>query len=383
MSPFVPIAILDAALHRLDAWLLSDPVLRGDGTPSNDRNPPAGVVNYLSGNGIWNGLYPEICGYYLQFLVHASRAGDDDARYRQAAGRITAWLDVKGGPAAEPLTLYFHDPVDNDWRNDCLFAFDLAIILRGLRCVQHRWPGLLPDGLVERYTASVARITRDGRLDSHLPRPGTGLHPIPVKWSTTKGVHHVKAVAALSDLEALSLEATGLAGIIEATLRDEEVLLTLEGGARMREMHPFLYSIEGWLTVWAGARDQRAIENAARSFAMAVRQCDPLSGAVPPVAGARDAVVRSDVLGQTLRAGLVLDAAGALDAPTRALWQQVRPALEANLLSRLSPEGGLMFDAVGLHRNAWASMFGWQALRFSRDAQAGTLDPVRAAASII
>ncbi len=378
MHRMTSIDALDTALRRLDAWLLSEPVLRASGGGSGSR---AGVVNYLSEDGVWNGLYPEICGYYLQFLVHA--APTDDTCYRQAAGRVAAWLDVEGGPAAEPLTLYFRDPADSDWRNDCLFAFDLAIILRGLRCVQRRWPDLLPPGLLSRYTASVARITSGGRLDSHLLRQGASTGPIPVKWSTTQGVHHVKAVAALGDLEASALEATGLGGVIEATLRDEQALLMREGEARMREMHPYLYSIEGWLTVWARSQDADAIGNADRSFAMALRQLDPQTGAVPPVAGARDAVVRADVLAQMLRAGIVLDAADRLDAATRTLWQAARPPLEANLLSRLSPEGGLMFDVVGLHRNAWASMFGWQALRFARDAQAGTLDPIHAAALII
>ena len=386
MNRMTSIDSLDAALHGLDQWLLSGPVLRAAEAPdpaASRSKAGAGVVNYLSQDAIWNGLYPEICGYYLQFLIHAAPRGTDDERYRQAASRVAAWLDAKGGPAAEPLTLYFRDPADSDWRNDCLFAFDLAIILRGLLSVQRRWPDLLPEGLVARYTASIARITSGGRLGSHLLRPGAGANPVPVKWSTTEGVHHVKAVAALGDLETQALEDTGLGGVIEATLRDEETLLARDGESRMRELHPFLYSIEGWLTVWARAQDPRAIGNAARSFTMAVRQCDPHSGAMPPVAGARNAVVRADVLGQMLRAGLVLDAADQLDAPTRTLWHDVRPVLENNLLSRLSPEGGIMFDTVGLHRNAWASMFGWQALRFARDAQASTLDPVRAAASII
>ncbi len=371
MNPITSTETLDAALHRLDAWLLSSPVLR------------SGVVNYLSPDGEWNGLYPEICGYYLQFLVDAAPPGADDQRYRNAALQVAAWLGSAGGPDAEPLTLYFRDPADSDWRNDCLFAFDLAIILRGLRCVQRRWPGLVPDALVDSYAASIARIASGGRLASHLLRPGADAHAIPVKWSTTRGVHHVKAVAALGDLEARTLDASGLGDIVEATLRDEERLLAQQGETRMREMHPFLYSIEGWLTVWARAQDTRALGNAARSFAMAICQCDPLTGAVPPIAGQPDATVRADVLGQLLRAGLVLDAAGGLDAGTRALWRERRPALEANLLARLSPEGGIMFDAVGLHRNSWASMFGWQALRFARDDQAGTMDPVKAAASII
>ena len=44
-----------SALQSLVRWLLSKPVLRTAETG-------AGVVNWLTSDGQWDGLYPEICG---------------------------------------------------------------------------------------------------------------------------------------------------------------------------------------------------------------------------------------------------------------------------------------------------------------------------------
>src|SRR4051794_37849600 len=91
---------LGEVVHRLTNWLMSPPVLRRTG-------PGAGVVNFLTPEGTWDGLYPEICGYYLQFAVRAaSRTSQDkDDLYRSAAASVAAWLNEMGGVNAEPLTL--------------------------------------------------------------------------------------------------------------------------------------------------------------------------------------------------------------------------------------------------------------------------------------
>jgi hypothetical protein len=112
-------------------------------------------------------------------------------------------------------------------------------------------------------------------------------------------------------------------------------------------------------------------------------QIDPLSGEAPPIANARDAITRTDVLVQALRAGLVLQAAGQLTDEIGEMWRPRRRALQAAVLGSISPEGGIIFDRVGGHRNAWASMFAWQALRFLREAQMGKLDPIASATALI
>ena len=171
--------------------------------------------------------------------------------------------------------------------------------------------------------------------------------------------------------------------IARATISDEAALFAHGGEARMRELHPFLYFVEGWLTLWGQTEDQHALANARRAFGMVLGQIDPLSGEAPPIANARDAVTRTDVLAQALRAGLVLEAAGQLTDELGEMWPPRRRALQAAVLERISPEGGIIFDLVGGHRNTWASMFAWQALRFLRDAQMGKLDPIASAAALI
>jgi hypothetical protein len=364
---------VESALQSLAGWLLSKPVLRA-------AEQGAGVVNWLTRDGHWDGLYPEICGYYLQFAAQAAPAAGtgDDTLFRSAAAAVAAWLDAVGGAAAEPPTLYQPDMAEPDWRNQCLFAFDLAIIVRGFAAAEARWPGLVPAGVSERYAASLLRIVEDGRLASHLLRPGASSADIPVKWSTTKGVLHVKAAAALAGLGRHDIDS-----IARATISDEAALFAREGEARMRELHPFLYFVEGWLTLWGQTEDQHALANARRAFAMVLGQVDPLSGEAPHTANARDAVTRSDVLAQALRAGLVLEAAGQLTDELGEMWRPRRRALQAAVLERISPEGGIIFDRVGGHRNAWASMFAWQALRFLRDGRMDKLDPIASAAALI
>ena len=88
-------ARVEAALGGLVKWLLSKPVLR----PAQQG---AGVVNFLTETGEWDGLYPEICGYYLQFAAHAAPAAGtgDDTPFRSAAAAVATWLDAMGGAAA-------------------------------------------------------------------------------------------------------------------------------------------------------------------------------------------------------------------------------------------------------------------------------------------
>lgn len=358
---------------RLEHWLVSD-----EAVLTEPPHVAGGVINYREADGAWDGAYPEICGYYLQFLVQASQ-GSSGAPHAAIAARVIRWLDAEGGEGA-PLTLYrrIEDLGAVDWRNRCLFSFDLAIILRGLAMAEARWPGILPAGMVDRYANAVARIVDRDRLTSHVLRDGRQDVVIPVKWSTTRDVHHVKSAAALAGLGRRNLDAIAL-----ETARDEGVLLDQQRQGRMRELHPFLYAIEGWLTFWARTSDTQHLRRAATSFAYLCAEFDPDTADLPPSAGAREAAVRADVLAQALRAGLVLNAAEALDAATLETWRGMAPRLHHNLAARLSPRGGVEFDRVRRDRNSWASMFAWQAFTFWDQARARSLDARAAAASLI
>lgn len=358
----------------IEQWLLSDEVvLRGP------AGMAGGIINYREADGHWDGVYPEICGYYLQFAAHAAAAGAHGTRHREVAAQVIAFLDAKGKTAA-PHTLYrrLAELGAADWRNRCLFSFDLAIILRGLDAAETRWPGIVPPDMMQRYLTSVAVITENGRLASHHLVPDGPAVAVPVKWSTTLDVHHVKSAAALA-----GLAGSGMASVAQHTADDEAAALAREGRARMRELHPFLYSIEGWLTLWAQTGDVAYLRRATASFAMLCQEFDPATGALPAIAGSHEMPVRADVLAQALRAGLILEAAAQLGSPTGEIWRAMAPRLHANLAARISARGGVEFDAVRQDRNTWASMFAWQAFRFWDQAQTRSLDVKAAAASLI
>jgi len=369
----------DDARHGLTEWLISDRVLLPAGTG-------AAVANWLWPNGVHDGLYPEIGGYYLQFLSleescptpsGSITSGTGTAlAAREAAARVIEWLG-KAGSKGDPLTLYHRDMTQSDWRNKCLFAFDLAMILRGFASVESRWPGIVPPVVMARYSEAIRSLVGPGGLRSHQLRPGASEHDVPVKWSTRVDVHHVKIAAALSGV------GPQFAEVVSAIIREQTEALEREGTGRMRELHPFLYLVEGWLMLWGQSGSRAFLDHAGAAFRIVLREFNQDHGTLPPIAGRRDLATRADVLAQALRAGLILEHAGWLDAAETLHWSMARNALEDALLSRLAPDGGIEFDEVGRHRNVWASLFAWQAMEFIGQAKSGLIDARKAAVSLI
>ncbi len=369
---------MENILTEMTKWLLSARVLR------TAQSGSSGVVNWLIPGAApdrdYDGLYPEIAGYYLQFL---SVAASDPHRpgcikpaiAREAAVRVAAWLD-EIGPDGNPITLQHRDMAESDWRNACLFVFDLAMIVRGLAAINARWPGLTPPTLISRYVRSVAELISNGRLASHTMRVGAVANAIPAKWSTLPGVHHVKAAAALR-----GVGDAALAAAVDTTLTEQANKLEQHGRSRLRELHPFLYLIEGWLILWGQSGNPFFLRKAQYAFTLVLGELDPDTGLLPPVAGDYNTAVRSDVLAQALRAGLILQRANAIDGAFWGRWVLARPRLQVALLERVSSVGGVEFDRVGRHLNVWATLFGWQALQLAN--QAETFDSKYAASALI
>jgi hypothetical protein len=357
------------ALQGLSRWLTSDLVLRSVGNG-------AGTANWLWPDGTYDGLYPEIAGYYLQFLTRTECSTAPVAAPREMAARVTEWLD-RIAPDGAPLTLYHRDMAQSDWRNQCLFAFDLAMILRGFACVEARWPGTVPAELFARYSRSMFSLVEGHRLRSHNRRAGASAGEIPAKWSTLIDVHHVKIAGALAGT------GSQFTDVVSATVDEQADALIRDGYHRMREMHPFLYSIEGWLMLWGQTGSAAHLDRAGVSFEYVLRELHPTRGTLPAIAGRNDIPGRSDVLAQALRAGLVLEHCGRLAAAGNPDWSVARAKLQTALLARVTPEGAIEFDEVGHHRNVWASLFAWQALDLSTRAENGLVDAREAAAALI
>jgi hypothetical protein len=355
--------MVDLAVNAIENWLLSDAVIRGEAPGGG------GIISWLEPDGRVDGLYPEIAGYHLQFLALVSAPSEDTAR--DAARRVIAWLDA-AGPRGDPLTLYWRQVPD--WRNACLFAFDLAIICRGLLSVRRRWPDLMPATLLARYVRSLTAITADGVLSSHRLRHDSEPVKIPEKWSTLIGVHHVKAAAALA-----GADESGARALAQATAAFHGERFDRLGRCLMVELHPFLYSVEGWLTLWADQTSDIFLQRARKSFDSVLAEIDPQTGLLPALLNEPQIPARTDILAQALRVGLVLEAAAAIDP---LVWGQRRISLLRAVLTRVA-DGGVLFDEVGRHLNAWVSLFTWQALRFWQQARSGTLVARQAAALII
>lgn len=354
-APTVPHSCnpLDDARRCLAEWLLSSSVVRAmDGGSM-------GVVNWLEEDSDdYDGFYPEIGGYYLSFLSLVAGVDAPEPRCIQLARGVLDWFNQAGQTVA-PATIERRLGTVNDWRNACLFTFDLAMIVRGMMMVDERWPGLVSKKLLDRYASAIVDLQQDQRLGSHCLRDPHTLISVPNKWSTRVDVHHVKAAAALQGVD------HPVSTLARATLdhwRSQEP-------SKVRELHPALYMVEGWLIVWASTGDPADLARAAVMFAAVLDTLDPVSMVLPAVAGEAYSSSRGDAQAQLLRAGAILETAHALAPRTAECWEQVRDGVIRSLLSRISPIGGIRFDLKSGHRNSWASMFAWQALELCRDGE--------------
>ena len=155
-----------------------------------------GVAGAIDANGDTIYVYPEIAGYFLQWLAWL-RAQDAPAaglvrRAVPCQRWLRSWID-RTGPPQTRLHLQFHA---QDWRNSGLFFFDLAMVLRGLAaaveldllCADQRLIG----GLVRHLSTLVAD---DGMFVACRATSPTA--PLPARWSTRRGAFLAKAAAGI------------------------------------------------------------------------------------------------------------------------------------------------------------------------------------------
>jgi hypothetical protein len=339
---------LHATSNRLAGWLFSDTVVR--------REPPhdGAVISWLDADGTCNSLYPEIAGYHLQFCSLHGHA----RKPQSYVARIANWLD-RIAPEGNPPTVILSRDQNSDWRNSALFSFDLCIILRGLRSAEAKFPNEIPAGLSTRYLSSILRMKNAGQLAPHIIR---GAEPIPEKWSTTTGIYQVKAAGALASLQSDRMWALAC-DTAEARWYDFEVTRGV-----VYDPHPLLYFVEGWLIFWGIFGKHIFAERARRAFATYLDQ----HMSIAPSA------LRGDVLAQSLRAGTILQATEVAEPR----WNALSAELLLELLSRINEDGSIRFNPEG-HKNAWATLFSWQALRIVDCFRAGRLRPRETAAAII
>jgi hypothetical protein len=311
-------ASADALLERIHTWLL-DSALHP--LPAGAGGSRCGVLGQTGPEAY---LYPEIAGYYLNWL--ARQAGE----HGELALRIIRWL-VDWSAAAAPPARVALTPAP-DWRSAGLFAFDLAMLRRGCAC----WPDLAMtstlagriDGLLERL------LDADGRI-----RPVLADGFLPQRWSTTAGAYQAKvAVALLASESVFPLPSR----LVTATRRMADEACRMPPHA---EHHPELYAIEGLLVLDPSRAAQR--------LARLLDRIDAEAWLREKSDGGRR---RTDVQAQAIRAArwLALD-----DERTDRMARRLAAAVRADGSLRFDP------DDKDAPANTWCALFAAEALAAS------------------
>jgi hypothetical protein len=344
------------SLHALKEWLVWRAVER------RKSEFHGAVFSWLRKDGSADAAYPEIAGYYLQYLcLHA----EPTERRTSLLADVSAWLS-RISASTLPRTLYYFDR-RSDWRTEVQFCFDFAMIARGLSRASRAFPNIVDVNLGRRYFEAVVGMTTGDFLQSCPTvdgKPGV----LPNKWSTRFDVHLAKAAAALLAMPWRSLDSIALA-TLHRLMEDED----LERHPASTNLHPFFYFIEGMLIAWAVTGDLRYLECASRTYLAELR---PSHGAIRVEHLRR----RHDATAQALRAGAILRAAGALEGRD---WTGIRETSFEILMTAQSEEGGIYFDLRNEHQNVWTGLFACQAVEMSSQLEAGLLDARDAAAMII
>jgi hypothetical protein len=358
-----PTADVHEAVNRIEDWLLHSEIQLSEG------DQRGAIAGWLDGDSRPEFVYLEIAGYYLTAMAWLmsgaastpAHAGTARRRARLAAGWIATLLSNHEAP---PTRLYLSGQPE-DWRNGAVFSFDLAMAARGVDGGRHE----ACRASLRDLCARLDRISSGADVMMSHELAAGGAAALPERWSTRPGPHHVKAAAALLRLPE---RIVGRPMIAVSHRTYEHWAHSLWTGAwPCRELHPLLYALEGML-IRTGGRDGDALRVVERLFTrlMEVQACD---GTLPEtIDGGK---VRSDVLAQALRVGLLLRGREYL---TGREWCDRLDALRDALIGFVRPQGGVLFAQDQPISNTWCAMFAHQALYLH--AIAHTSQPLPAAA---
>lgn len=341
------------------AWLLDGPARVRDG-------PHAGAIaGVVCTSGAVAYVYPEIAGYYLQWLAWRASAGDERGPLADRAAALQRWLRVWLADSTPPRTRLHFDG-DDDWRNQAVFCFDLAMVLRGLASSARAGLIAPDDAVVAAVGCELERlIGDDGAFDAC--RANHRAVTLPDRWSTRRGPFLAKAAAGvIAAAEAFPSLPPRVLRAADATFDASVAALALSPHP---ELHPLLYAFEGVMAL----PDRRDF---ARSLATVASRFDELvalaaeDGTLPESCGAdgrRCGPARVDIVAQALRIGSLLDA----HLPDRIADRRTLARLRGVLEHEVRPSGALpfVFGADPAQWNTWAAMFADQAFGFADDAQ--------------
>jgi hypothetical protein len=192
-----------SARARIESWLLGgDPQPLPERSGATGATVAGGVAGQVSRDGSIEYLYPEITGYFLQWLascVTATNRSQLSARAAHAQAWLRHWVSMTPMP---PTRMYLRGDSD-DWRNRTIFCFDHAMVLRGLASAARRGLITLDGTLVASVCAQLETlIAADGILDAC--RVDGDLSMLPQRWSTRRGGFLAKASAGILQAAAVT-----------------------------------------------------------------------------------------------------------------------------------------------------------------------------------
>jgi hypothetical protein len=350
---------------RLRAWLLHGPASVRTGAQTG------GVAGSIAADGSPRYVYAEITGYYLSWLADLS-ATESAALAIEPAKRAIAWATRAFASSAQiPPTRIYLDATESapDWRNDAVFFFDLAMLLRGLDATSEAGIVCVPSELRIAMHRQLLRFVENDTLRCALPLRADAA--LPQRWSTCGGPFLVKAS---SRVTCSARQAPLPNSLARACVNENARWAQDAADIDLGMLHPTLYFAEGLLL----AHPERAA-----SIARLLRRCLDLARDDGPLPESADhpadsvAKLRNDIIAQALRVGLLLRDAGESQAPAQSELDRLAQALVA----RVDAAGFLAFDIdSAAQANVWCSMFAEQALRWYADAGVpGTPRPSAAA----
>lgn len=334
-----PLISAATAATRLQHFLLHGAAQQREG---EHRGAVAGTLK-PDGSALY--VYGEITGYYLHWLASLPAA---TAGVPAAAAAALDWLQRYLHGNELPLTrVYLHESPP-DWRNDALFAFDLAMIAGGLACIAEQAISPLPPALLADLQRWLQLFTRNDGLAVCLTRTPATL--LPQRWSTCGGPFTAKSA---SRILLLSQHTQLEASLLQACRLELQRIATDASCHGIDMVHPTLYAIEGCLLC---ADSEPLVLAQWFEQVVALRSAD---GSLPESLPTPD-IRRSDIVAQALRVAIFLEH----QLKQYGRYRTACDGFARVLVQRVRADGTLPFsNDNNPDANVWGAMFAEQALR--------------------
>lgn len=328
---------LNRKIVALDTWLTSSEVFL-DGAI-------AGSIND-SGCAVYT--YPEISGYYLSYLAYRIQSDGESGCLAEKAQKILGFQLEIWSKSSPPATRLYLDPslqTQADWRNQGLFIFDIAMLVRGVADISNYidTPAWLAKKLLN-YTDSFCggQILHPVRWFSGCPKEA------PDRWSTRSGAYQLKVVAALKRAALIwnsSILLEKIAPIHKALIHDLN-----KGNFMAHNPHSIAYALEG-VVLLGDSNDV--------NWDMVKVWIENLASAIDAVGQDDVNFRRTDVIAQLLR----------LSCCEPFFNVSIADRLSQILCSAINTDGSLHFTLApceASYKNTWPVLFARQALDFYR-----------------